>query len=252
MNSIRAAFKFAAFLVLTFGIYSLWFIAPVLGSEKSRRKLREFIFHNWALGFVWLAGAKIEIVGKAPKPPFLLVSNHLSYFDIAALRSLATGVFVAKADIAHWFAAGRMIRNMGMIYINRESKRDIPRAGAEITQAFEERKEGVIIFAEGTTSNGRQVLPFKSSFLEFAAARDLPVHYSSVSYQTNQADPPASEVICWWRLDSDFGPHLFNLFKLKSFDCTITFGAEPVHGRDRKELTRKLQKAVDDQFVLTD
>lgn len=247
---LRAVFKFTAFVALTFGIYSLWFLAPVLRSGNARRCLREFIFEKWSRGFIWLSGAKIKIINAAPAPPFVLVSNHLSYLDIAALRSNVRGVFVAKADIAGWFAAGTMVRNMGMIYINREQKRDIPRAGADIVAALE-RGEGVIIFAEGTTSNGQQVLPFKSSFLEFAAARDLPVHYASISYQTKQNDPPASEVVCWWRPESDFATHLLNLFQLKSFDCIITFGAEPIYAKDRKELTNKLQKAVDKQFVVT-
>lgn len=247
---LPAVFKFAAFIVLTFGIYSLWVLAPFLRNENERRHLRAFIFEKWSGGFIWLSGVKVKVINAAPPPPFVLVSNHLSYLDIAVLRSNAKGVFVAKADIADWFAAGTMVRNMGMIYINREQKRDIPRAGADIAAALE-RGEGVIIFVEGTSSNGKQVLPFKSSFLEFAAARDLPVHYASISYQTKPGDPPASEAVCWWRPESDFAAHLFNLFKLKSFDCTVTFGAKPVQARDRKELTNKLQKAVEEQFILT-
>ncbi|MEP6924333.1 MAG: lysophospholipid acyltransferase family protein [Pyrinomonadaceae bacterium] len=247
MKSIIATLKFAAFLGMTLSLYSLWFIAPWLRDENARRGLREFIFKKWAQGFVWIAGARLRIIGTAPKPPFLLVSNHLSYFDVATLRSTAKGVFVAKADIESWFAAGTMIRNMGMIYINRDNRRDIPRAGAEIIAALE-RGEGVIIFAEGTTSNGKQVLPFKSSFLEFAAARDLPVYYASISYQTRKCDSPASEAVCWWREESDFATHLFDLFKLQSFDCTITFGSKPLRSKDRKILASVLQKAVAEQF----
>lgn len=247
MKSVIATLKFTAFLGMTLGIYSLWFTAPLLSDERARRKLREFICQKWAQWFVWIAGAQVKIIGSAPQPPFILVSNHLSYFDIAALRSTIKGVFVAKADIAGWFAAGAMIRNMGMIYIDRNNRRDIPRAGMEIIAALE-RGEGVIIFAEGTTSNGKQVLPFKSSFLEFAAARDLFVHYASISYRTNSSDPPASEAVCWWREESGFATHLFDLFKLQSFDCKIIFGAESLHFKDRKILAGELQKAVAAQF----
>lgn len=247
MKTIRAVIKFAAFFVLTFGIYSLWIFSVFMG-EASKRRLREFIFHNWARGFVRIANCKLEIIGTPPAPPFLLVSNHVSYFDVATIRSAARGVFVAKADIDGWFIAGTMVRNMGMIFINRENRRDIPRAGAKIIEALE-RGEGVIIFVEGTTSNGKQTLPFKSSFLEFAAAKDLPVHYASVSYQTPADEPPASEAVCWWREESGFGDHLFDMFKLRSFEGTVTFGTETIHSPDRKELTNKLQNAVNEQFV---
>jgi 1-acyl-sn-glycerol-3-phosphate acyltransferase len=247
MKTIRAVIKYIAFILLTFGVYSLWVFSFFTG-EQGQRRLREFIFYNWARGFVWLANAKLKIVGEPPAPPFLLVSNHVSYFDIAALRSTAKCVFVAKADIETWFIAGKMVGSMGQIFINRENRRDIPRAGARIIDALE-RGEGVAIFVEGTTSNGKQILEFKSSFLEFAAAKDLPVHYASITYQTPPGEPPASEAVCWWREESGFGDHLFEFFKLPAFEGTITFGKEPIHSTNRKELAAKLHQAVEEQFV---
>ena len=225
---------------MTFAVYSLWFGAPLV---KNKRGLREFIFANWARMFVWIANAKIEVVGRAPTPPFLLVSNHLSYFDIAVLRSVAKGVFVAKGDIETWPLAGKMVGDIGTIYVNRENKRDIPRVGAKIVAALE-RGEGVIIFAEGTTGNGASVMPLKSSFLEFAAARDLPVHYAGISYETAPHDPPASEAVCWWRDEPTFAVHLFNLFKLKTFRATLIFGAQPVTNQNRKILAEELRRKI--------
>ncbi len=73
----------------------------------------------------------LELVGTPPKPPFFLVSNHLSYVDIPVLRLAANGIFVAKSEIKDWFLAGAMIRNMGNIFIDRKNRRDIPRAGRE-------------------------------------------------------------------------------------------------------------------------
>ncbi|MBT1569857.1 1-acyl-sn-glycerol-3-phosphate acyltransferase, partial [Klebsiella pneumoniae] len=87
--------------------------------------------------------------------------------DIPVLRSVVKGVFVAKHDIKDWFFAGRMIRDMGTIFINRGNRRDIPRAGSRILERLE-KGEGVIVFPEGTSTRGEEVLPFNSSFLEFA------------------------------------------------------------------------------------
>src|SRR5205085_3765351 len=117
-----------------------------------------------------------------------LVSNHLSYVDIPALRAVAEGVFVAKGEIENWFMAGKMVRDLGIIFINRQKKRDIPRAKSEIIKKLSDG-EGVIIFPEGTSSKGEEVLPFNSSFLEFAARTDLPVHYASISYKTPYGEP---------------------------------------------------------------
>lgn len=251
MIKIRVSIKIVLFFLMTFGVYSLWFFAPLLASQKRRIQLREFIFEKWAQMFVRLAGAQIEMTGRPPEPPFLLVSNHTSYFDIAVLRSIVTGVFVAKADIANWPVAGRMVGNMGMIFINREQKRDIPRAGSEILAALE-RGEGVIIFAEGTTGDGQKVLPFKSSFLEFAAANNLPVHFASLTYNTPKGEMPAAEAVCWWRPEENFLSHLCKFFALSGIFCHVTFGDQPIISKNRKELTNRLWQAVSNQFVPVD
>jgi 1-acyl-sn-glycerol-3-phosphate acyltransferase len=246
MKTARAIVRFAAFVLLTFGIYGLWLTGALFVGEK--RRWREFIFRNWARGFVRIANLKLEIIGAPPAPPFLLVSNHVSYMDIPALRSVVECVYVAKGDIEGWFLAGTMIRNMGMIYVNRENRRDIPRAGAEVTATIK-RGEGVVVFAEGTTSNGKQILPLKPSFLEFAAAQNMPVHYASISYEASDGEIPASESICWWREESTFGGHLFELFKMPGFSGTIIFGEQPIKSANRKELADKLWQAISAQHV---
>lgn len=249
MRTVRAILRFAAFVFLTFGIYALWWTgAFFISDEKRKINWRRFILRNWARGFVCIANLNLEIKGNPPEPPFLLVSNHLSYMDVAALRSVIECVFVAKADIEGWLMAGTMIRNLGIIYINRENRRDIPRAGAKVIEALE-RGEGVVVFAEGTTSNGSRILPFKSSFLEFAAERDLPVYYSTVSYETLPGEIPASESVCWWREESEFVPHIFELFKMPGFRGSITFGDEPIISSNRKELAEKLHQAASEQFI---
>jgi 1-acyl-sn-glycerol-3-phosphate acyltransferase len=148
---------------------------------------------------------KIEVIGTPPKPPFFLVCNHLSYTDMAALRVAANGVFVAKSEINTWFLAGRIVRDLGMIFIDRENRRDIPRAGVEIMKRIESG-EGVIVFPEGTSTKGDEVLPFNSSFLEFAARCDIPVSYAAISYRTPADEPPASLIACWWDDPSTYDP----------------------------------------------
>lgn len=190
---------------------------------------------------------KIEVIGNAPQPPFFLVSNHLSYTDVAALRVVLEGVFVAKGEIESWFLAGRIVRDMGTIFINRQKRRDIPRAGQEIIKKLGEG-EGVVVFPEGTSSKGEEVLPFNSSFLEFAAQTDLPVSYASITYKTPVNEPPASETVCWWD-EKGFAEHLWNLFQLKEFTAIINFGDEPIQNANRKILARELHEKVKEGFI---
>lgn len=246
MNHLRAAVRFAAFVASTFGFYGIWFVGAFFVPNKPF--WRQVIFRSWARTFAKISGMTIEVIGKAPPPPFFLVSNHLSYVDIPALRAVAEGVFVAKGEIENWFMAGKMVGDLGMIFINRQNRRDIPRAGREIIKKLSEG-EGVIVFPEGTSSKGEEVLPFNSSFLEFAAQTDLPVYYAAISYKTPEGEPSASKSISWWEDDLSLPAHMWRVFQLSRFTAIINFGDEPVQSPNRKELARKLREKVSESFI---
>jgi 1-acyl-sn-glycerol-3-phosphate acyltransferase len=249
MKTLRAALRFSAMIFLTIGVYLLWLAGqPLALLVENTRFWREWIFEKWAKGFVRIFGMKIRVIGKPPQPPFFLVSNHLGYADIPALRSVLECVYVAKGDIQTWPAAGTIIGSFGTIFIDRNNRRDIPRAGEKILETLR-RREGVVVFPEGTSWNGREILKFNSSFLEFAAQSELPVHYASIRYETPPGWPPASEAVAWWRDEDTFGGHIFQLFKVPDFQCTIVFGETPIKSADRKELAQKLREAVIRQFV---
>ena len=245
MRQIRAVIRYILFVVATLGLYSIWFFLDFFIPNKVL--WRQIIFHNWAKSFVWVSRMRVEVVGNVPQPPFFLVCNHLSYTDVGALGSVVKGVFVAKGEMESWFLAGRIVRDMGTIFINRQNRRDIPRAGREIIKRLGEG-EGVIVFPEGTSTKGEEILPFNSSFLEFAAQKDLPVSYAAISYQTPAGEMSAAEIVCWWD-EKSFGEHLWHLFQLKEYTAIITFGEEPIHNANRKILARELHDKVKEKFI---
>ncbi len=147
MKNIRAAIRFISFFGMSFGLYGVWWIGTLF--IPNQQYWRQIIFRTWARWFVRISNMKIEIIGTPPPSPFFLVSNHLSYTDIPAIRAVVEGIYVAKGEIKSWFAAGKMVGDIGNIYVNRQNKRDIPRAGLDVLNALE-RGEGVIIFPEGT------------------------------------------------------------------------------------------------------
>ncbi len=190
---------------------------------------------------------EVSVIGEAPKLPFFLVSNHLSYMDIVALSSVTDCVFIAKSEIAGWAGVGRMARGIGTIFIERTNYQDLPRVISRIEQALAEGK-GIILFAEGTSGMGDRVLPFSSALLEPAARLGVPVSYASIRYTTPPTEMPAYRAVSWWG-EMTLMPHLIELLKVPAFNASIRFGSERICERDRKILSRRLWNAVSESFV---
>ena len=245
MKTIRASIRTLLFAASTLGLYAIWFLGSLVIPNKIY--WRQVIFDKWTWSFTKISGMKLEIIGTPPTPPFFLVCNHLSYADMAALRQAATGVFVAKAEILTWPVAGSIIRSMGTVFIDRANRRDIPRAGRQIIERLD-AGEGIIVFPEGTTSKGEEILPFNSSFLQFAAESDVPVSYAALTYRTPDGGPAASTYVCWWE-DISFFAHMWRLFKLPGFTAVVSFGEGPITNRDRKALAAELRQKVSERFI---
>ncbi|HWS71209.1 MAG TPA: lysophospholipid acyltransferase family protein, partial [Thermoanaerobaculia bacterium] len=143
-------------------------------------------------------------------------------------------VFVAKADIRSWPLLGGLASSTGTIFIDRGSRRDTLRVGATIERALANGR-AVVVFPEGTSTDGAAVLPFKSSLLDVAARNALPVHYATIGYSIAEAA---------WGDDEPFGRHAWRLLQQPRIEATLRFGAAPVVSDDRKELARELWERV--------
>jgi 1-acyl-sn-glycerol-3-phosphate acyltransferase len=248
LNNLRATCRVLALCIATTNVYALWLTGMlfVFAFPALNRQWRSFIFRVWARTVASIAGMKISVQGKAPQPPFFLVSNHLSYMDIVLLATQLDCVFVAKSEVAKWPVIGLLCRSMKTIFINRSVRRNIPQVLASMRQAIDEGS-GVVLFAEGTSTAGATVAPFKPSLLELATQGPMPVHYASLSYRTLPDAPLAQSAVCWWG-DMTFPKHLFELFGLRGFEAELVFGTQPIQAADRKALANKLWRAVSAQL----
>lgn len=212
---------------------------------RLRHRAQAQALRCWGPLFVRALGARPEHRGPLPDAPFLLVSNHLSYLDIPLLGR-SGGCFIAKAEIAGWPVVGRICKGVGVIFVDRGSKRDVVRVARRVEDALAHGR-GVILFPEGTTGRGDALLPFRPSLLAPAARSRHPVHYSVIQYRTPPGAPPADRVVCWWN-DEPMADHFRELLTLPPFTARVTWGPEPLADTDRKELVRHLRAAMEAAF----
>jgi 1-acyl-sn-glycerol-3-phosphate acyltransferase len=151
----------------------------------------------WSAGLVRAMGLKLEVSGTAPRPgATLLVANHVSWLDIAAIHAAAPHArFVSKADVLAWPLLGWLIRNAGTLFIERERKRDALRVVHTMAEALQ-RGETVAIFPEGTTGAGPELLPFHANLLHAAVTTQTPVQPVALRFfDGKHAFSPAAEFL---------------------------------------------------------
>jgi 1-acyl-sn-glycerol-3-phosphate acyltransferase len=247
---LRAITRALALCLVTAFFYLLWVsIMPLLlVSEKACYWWRSFNFRTWARLTNTLLGMRVEARGTPPQAPFFLVSNHLSYMDIVAFASRLDCVFIAKSEVANWPVLGFLCRSMGTIFVDRNSRLDVLRVNRLIEKALRSGK-GILLFPEGTSTPGAEVLPFHSALLEPAVRRGCPVSFATVSYRTPVGQAPSHQSVCWWG-KMPFLPHFYRLLQLKSVETTVVFGSHSIRADDRKLLARRLWQAVKDEFTV--
>ncbi len=241
--SLVAPFRFVAVPAWTLASFALWL---VLALDRNREQRRRRVVRAWARGVLRILRIRAEWVGPRPTAPFALVTNHLSYLDVALLASQLDLVFVAKQEVSRWPVFGAPARAIGTIFVRRESPRDVVRVSRLIAQALDAGRS-VVLFAEGTSSPGLQVLPLRTPLLDALARRGTPVATAALSYHTHPGDPSASEVLCWWG-EMSFVPHLWEACTLRPSRARVAFG-DAVTANDRRTLAVQLHRALSAHFT---
>lgn len=245
----RALLRVTSLVLWTGTMALLWALGtvPLLLFPRTRVRWRHAVVRNWARGFGWVVGMRTRVIGRPPAAPFFLVSNHLGYADIILLLSQLDAVFIAKREMRGWPVLGPLAHVFGSIWVNREVRRDAVRVLDMIDEAVA-RGDGVVLFAEGTTSAGNALLPMKPALFDWAAREQYPVHYAALSYRTQPDTIPAHLGICWWG-EMRFGPHAWDLCRMPGFEATVEFGQEPIIAPTRGELAQRVQQAILERFI---
>lgn len=218
--------------------------APLYGL---RRPVTPFITQAVCrLAFVFL-GMGFRTRGVLMREKGAVVANHGSWLDIFALNARKRVYFVSKAEVAKWPGIGWLARATGTVFINRENRRE---AGAQV-RLFEKRLEAghkLLFFPEGTSTDGRRVLPFKTTLFAafFSPALRDHIHIQPVTvvYHAPKGEDP--RFYGWWG-GMDLGPHLVKVLASRRPGSVELIYHDPVRVADfsdRKALAAHCEATV--------
>lgn len=236
----------------------IWIIAcfcPAWIAKRSKKYAWRDCIACWCYkGILAIADIKVAIRGQiSPDRPLLVVSNHISYLDIAILGSAFSFRFTPKKEIASWPFIASVCRITDAIFIERKAEKF--HESLEAITAALNAKQVVSLFPEATTGNGIQLLPFKSGLFHLAdkpmAGEELKVQPAAIIYTHIRRLPIDS---CQWPSIAWYGdmkliPHLWDMLSLGRIDVTLEFlppTAMKEQGGDRKRLSAYCQQAIAD------
>lgn len=189
------------------------------------------------------------------KKPTLFVSNHSSYIDILVLGTFIPARFVAKLEVADWPVMGWLATKQGTLYIDRN--RQAISEGTDTLLKYIDQGESLILFPEGTTSDGCQVLPFGSSFFDVAMKRSVTVQPVTITYRgwDRLPMPHFLRKMCgWFSPEVDLVSHLWMVAQLGTVQVIVDLHP-PVEAKDfasRKDLAaysfQQVQKGLLEAF----
>jgi 1-acyl-sn-glycerol-3-phosphate acyltransferase len=150
----------------------------------------------WAAKMLRLLGLRLDVRGTFRAGAKLIVANHVSWLDIMAIHAVCPQArFVSKADVKHWPLVNRLVDSAGTLYLEREKRRDALRVVHQMAEALA-AGQTVAVFPEGTTGDGRALLPFHANLLQAAIATSTPLQPVVLRYSdADHAVSPAAEFL---------------------------------------------------------
>ncbi len=246
--------KLAAFLALTVPLMPVQ-AALVRGSPSGARRLPRW-YHRRVCA---LLGVRLKVEGVLARgAPVLLIANHVSWLDIPVISATAPVSFVAKKEVASWPFVSWLAKLQRTVFVDRDRRTSVGDTASEMIQRLA-AGDNLVLFPEGTSSDGGGVLPFKTSLLAAAkpsrgagasaetdhgaVVQTLTIAYTRIhGLPVGRADRP----LVGWYGDMDLPGHIWALLEAAPLEVTVRLGP-PVplaDFTDRKALARHGESEV--------
>jgi len=236
MNFIFKSVLMAFHLLLALILCVVMIILP--------RNICHILIQYWAKRLLRILRIKITLTGEVlkflSKDTYLIVSNHISWLDIPVIFSLKLITFVSASEVKTWPIIGILAKISGAIFVDRNRKSSLVEVIQAMNHHFKNEKQSICIFPEGITSNGYQVLPFKSNLFQSAFESNKLLLPLSIKYKENN--------VLTNRTSFHGSTTLFQSFKrvAKSnlIEVIVDIGHPVKPAQSRKDLSLKLQEAI--------
>jgi lyso-ornithine lipid O-acyltransferase len=248
---VRAFLAIAAIGALTVALLPVQWLAARMGWPLCRR-IPTF-YHRLVCR---ITGVRITQIGRpSEQRPLLIVANHTSWLDICVITAVAPVVFVAKREVGRWPIFGLLARLQRSVFVDRARRHKTQDVNSEIARRLADG-DPVVLFGEGTSSDGNRVLTFRTALVGSAGAaiaearhiRRVWIQPLSVAYTALLGLPLDRRSRCRvaWYGGASLLPHLRQLVACGAIDVTVRWG-DPIgfdELSDRKAVAARLERDV--------
>ena len=247
LRTILAIFRIIIFLTSSLLILILFKIVKLFFSKfpKIRALLNQIIFKYWSITLIKSLGGKITLKNWDVKGKTVFVSNHVSYLDIIILNAVHPFAFVAKSEIATWPLLGSLSKGVDTIFLDRSNPLAVKNLYKDIDYKLT-YGDSVLIFPEGTTSSGEEILDFKKAiFMPILRAKK---HHNklgciSIKYKLDPKYGDAKEKLAWWG-DMEFMGHFWSLVMIPRWEIVISAQTYQITEKKSSAVISKNTEAV--------
>lgn len=228
--------------VLAHGLHG-WLVIR-LAFPRWPQQRRDARVQVWARDTLRILGIPLKVEGQPPlQGPVLLVANHLSWLDILVLHAARHCRFVAKSEVRRWPLIGALATGGGTLYIERDKRRDAMRVVHHVAAGLK-AGDVVAVFPEGTTTDGRQLLPFHGNLIQAAISAGVPVQPVGLRFVDRKTGRDSQGPL--YIGDDTLVGSLWRTLAGPPFTARVRFGEPQTQdGRSRREWAADLREEVD-------
>lgn len=253
---VRAVYNILTVFVFMLSVFVYGVITDLFVRDESKKlKKRVGFLHRITKIGTKMVGIKVNTDKQLNiDNPHFIVSNHLSYLDIIIIASLHKTVFISTTEVGSTGFFGKLASYGGAVFIDRKNRLKV-KEDLENIKKILQQDINVVIFLEGTTSNGDGVLPFKSSFLEVVFHTKKPVSGLCIKYKNFNSKPIDQSIreLIYYYGDHQLVSHMFRfLLNLRRLEVEVrdagVFFTD--HYPSRKEMAAEIHQKISNLYRL--